>query len=60
MRVVKKLMKRITEEAILNGITKLKYQCIEIDIKQTKDGVFVLCHDDNFGDYTLASTNNRH
>ena len=46
-----------TEEAILNGITKLKYQCIEIDIKQTKDGVFVLCHDDTFGGVTIASTN---
>ena len=46
-----------TEEAILNGITKLKYQCIEIDIKQTKDGVFVLCHDDEFGGKQIASTN---
>lgn len=46
-----------TEEAILNGITKLKYQCIEIDIKQTKDGVFVLCHDDTFGGKQIASTN---
>ncbi len=46
-----------TEEAILNGITKLKYQCIEIDIKQTKDGVFVLSHDDTFGGVTIASTN---
>ena len=46
-----------TEEAILNGITKLKYQCIEIDIKQTKDGVFVLSHDDTFGGKTIASTN---
>ena len=46
-----------SEEAILYAITELKYTCVEIDVKQTKDGVFVLCHDDNFGDYTLASTN---
>ena len=46
-----------SEEAILYAIKQLKYQAVEIDVKQTKDGVFVLCHDDTFGDYTLASTN---
>lgn len=39
------------------AITELKYQAIEVDLKQTKDGVFVLCHDDTFGDYTIANTN---
>lgn len=46
-----------SEEAILYAIKELKYQAVEIDVKQTKDGVFVLCHDDTFGGYTLASTN---
>lgn len=45
-----------SEEAILYAIQVLNYQCVEVDIKQTSDGVFVLCHDDTFGDYTLAST----
>lgn len=44
-----------TEEAILYGITVLKYQAIEIDLKQTKDGVFVLCHDPVFGSYNLET-----
>ena len=44
-----------SEEAILYAITELKYQAVEIDIKQTKDGVFVLCHDDDFNGMTLAS-----
>lgn len=44
-----------SEEAILYAITELKYQLVEIDIKQTKDGVFVLCHDDDFAGYTLSS-----
>lgn len=46
-----------SEEAILYAITVLKYQCVEVDLKSTKDGVFVLSHDDTFGDYTIASTN---
>lgn len=46
-----------SEEAIMYAITNLKYQAIEIDIKQTKDGVFVLSHDDTFGDYQIANTN---
>lgn len=44
-----------TEEAILYAAQVLKYQAIEVDLKQTKDGVFILCHDDNFGDYTLSA-----
>ena len=44
-----------SEEAILYAITQLKYQAVEIDIKQTKDGVFVLSHDDDFAGKTLAS-----
>ena len=46
-----------SEEAILYAIQELKYQAIEIDLKQTADGVFVICHDDTFGDYAIASTN---
>ena len=45
-----------TEEAILYAAKVLQYQLIEVDLKQTKDGVFVLCHDDNFGDYIIADT----
>lgn len=45
-----------SEEAIMYAIQVLQYQCVEVDIKQTSDGVFVLCHDDAFGDYTIAST----
>lgn len=44
-----------SEEAILYAASVLNYQAIEIDLKQTKDGVFVLCHDPNFGDYNLES-----
>ena len=43
-----------SEEAIIYAATVLKYTAIEIDIKQTKDGVFVLSHDDTFGGYALA------
>lgn len=46
-----------SEEAIMYGIEVLKYQAIEVDLKQTKDGVFILCYDDTFGGYTLANTN---
>lgn len=46
-----------SEEAILYAIQVLKYQAIEVDLKQTKDGVFILSHDDTFGDYTLNQTN---
>ena len=45
-----------SEEAILYAIQVLKYQAVEVDLKQTSDGVFVLCHDDTFAGYTLAST----
>ena len=38
-----------SEEAVLYAIEKLQYQAVEVDIKQTSDGVFVLCHDDTFG-----------
>lgn len=44
-----------SEEAILYAATVLKYQAIEIDLKQTKDGVFVLSHDPTFGNYTLEA-----
>lgn len=45
-----------TEEAILYAAEVLKYQAIEVDLSQTSDGVFVLCHDATFGDYTVANT----
>ena len=46
-----------SEEAILYAAKELKYQAIEIDLKVTKDGVFVLSHDDTWGSKTIASTN---
>ncbi len=42
-----------SEEAILYAVSVLKYQAIEVDLKQTKDGVFVLSHDPKFGSYNL-------
>ena len=45
-----------SEEAILYAIQVLKYQAVEVDLKQTSDGVFILCHDDTFAGYTLSST----
>jgi glycerophosphoryl diester phosphodiesterase len=35
----------------------LKYPAIEIDLKQTKDGIFVLSHDPKWGDAVLEQTN---
>ncbi len=46
-----------TEEAFLYAAEILKYQALETDVKQTKDGVFVCCHDDTFGGLTIANTN---
>lgn len=46
-----------SEEAILYAAEVLKYPAIEIDLKQTKDGVFVLSHDPNWGDAILENTN---
>ena len=46
-----------TEEAFLYAAEVLQYQALETDVKQTKDGVFVCCHDDTFGGKTIASTN---
>ncbi len=43
-----------SEEAILYAATVLKYPAIEIDLKQTKDGVFVLSHDETFAGYKLS------
>lgn len=42
-----------SEEAILVGARDMHYPAIEIDVKQTKDGVFVLSHDPDFGGYQL-------
>lgn len=46
-----------SEEAFLYAAQTLQYQALETDVKQTKDGVFVCCHDDTFGGYTIANTN---
>ena len=46
-----------SEEAILYAADVLKYPAIEIDLKQTKDGIFVLSHDPNWGDAKLEETN---
>ena len=42
-----------SEEAIMVGARDMHYPAIEIDVKQTKDGVFVLSHDPEFGGYNL-------
>ena len=44
-----------SEEAILYAAEVLHYQAIEVDIKQTSDGVFVLSHDDTFNGITIAN-----
>ena len=46
-----------SEEAILYSAQVLKYTAIEIDLKQTKDGVFVLSHDETFAGYELGQYN---
>ena len=46
-----------SEEAILYAAEVLKYPAIEIDLKQTKDGVFVLSHDPTWGNVVLEETN---
>ena len=46
-----------TEEAFLYAAEVLQYQALETDVKQTKDGIFVCCHDDTFGGKTIANTN---
>ena len=46
-----------SEVAFQNAFRVHGYQGIECDLKQTKDGVFVMCHDDTFAGKTLASTN---
>ena len=46
-----------TEEAFINAANIKKYDAIECDIKQTKDGVFVVCHDNDFAGISIANTN---
>lgn len=46
-----------SEEAILYAAEVLHYPAIEIDLKQTKDGVFVLSHDPKWGGVSLSETN---
>ena len=44
-----------SEEAFLYAADVLQYQALETDVKQTKDGVFVCCHDDTFAGVTIAN-----
>lgn len=46
-----------TETAFINAAKSKGYLAIECDLKQTKDGVFVVCHDDTFGGVAINSTN---
>lgn len=46
-----------SEEAIMYAVKELHYPAIEIDLKQTKDGVFVLSHDPTWGNVSLEDTN---
>lgn len=46
-----------SEEAFLYAVQVLHYQALECDVKQTKDGVFVVCHDDTFNGVSIADTN---
>ena len=46
-----------TEDAFIKAATVHGYQAIECDLKQTKDGVFVTCHDDVFGKVSIPQTN---
>ena len=46
-----------TEEAFINAAKIKKYDAIECDVKQTKDGVFVVCHDNDFAGISIANTN---
>lgn len=46
-----------TETAFINAAIEKGYQAIECDVKQTKDGVFVVCHDDTFNGIAIAQTN---
>lgn len=46
-----------SEEAFLYAAKDYHYQAIECDLHMTKDGVFVLAHDDKFGGYTISTHN---
>lgn len=46
-----------TEEAFINAAKIKKYDAIECDVKQTKDGFFVVCHDNDFAGISIANTN---
>ena len=46
-----------TETAFIAAATEKQYDAMEADLRQTKDGVFVLEHDEEFAGLTLASTN---
>ena len=45
-----------SEEAFIYAASVLGYQMIECDLKQSSDGVFIMCHDDTFAGVALAST----
>jgi len=46
-----------TEEAFRYAGEVLHYQAVECDLKSTKDGVLVVCHDGDFGGVDIATTN---
>ena len=45
-----------TLQGFTYALKDLHYTCIECDLAQTSDGVFVLCHDATFGGVTVATT----
>ena len=44
-----------TEEAFLTAARDMHYQALECDVHQTKDGVFVVNHDDDYLGMTIAN-----
>lgn len=45
-----------TMDAIKYSVEVLHYPMIEVDLQATSDGVFVLCHDEKFGNYSVKNT----
>ena len=45
-----------SEEAFLKAATQQGYNAVECDLRVTKDGVFVLCHDETFADVNIANS----
>jgi len=45
-----------SEESILASAEYMHYQAIEIDVRQTSDGIFILSHDATFAGVNIADT----